>query len=98
MANGKGQCYKVVTSASLLTISKLVVKTYSQQPKTRPSKIQMVIFRTKFWSCFQMVAILFLPFENRIELFSSASLGHFGIKNILFMTLFFIKRSRLATI
>jgi hypothetical protein len=24
---GKGQCYKVVTSASLLTISKLVVKT-----------------------------------------------------------------------
>jgi hypothetical protein len=27
VANGKGQCYKVVSSASLLTISKLVVKT-----------------------------------------------------------------------
>jgi hypothetical protein len=29
---------------------------------------------------------------------NSASLDHFGIKNILFVTLFFIKQSRLATI
>jgi hypothetical protein len=46
---------------------------YSQHPKTGPSGIQMVIFRTKFWSGFQMVghlvlaAILLKPFENRTK-------------------------------
>jgi hypothetical protein len=43
-----------------------------------------------------MADILLLPFENRTGLFSLASLGHFSIKNILFMTLFFIKWSRLS--
>jgi hypothetical protein len=41
---------------------------------------------------------LLLPFENRTGLFSLVSLDRFGIKNILFMTLFFKKQSRLATI
>jgi hypothetical protein len=44
----------------------------------------MVIFQTKVGSGFQMAAILFLPFENRTGLFSSASQDHFGIKNILY--------------
>jgi hypothetical protein len=42
-------------------------------------------------------AILFLPSESRTEVFVTSSLDRFGIKNILFVTLFFIKRSRLAT-
>jgi hypothetical protein len=53
----------------------------------------------KFLSGFQMVlaAISFLPFENQTGHFLT-SLVHFVMNKIFFMTLFFIKRSRLATI
>jgi hypothetical protein len=64
--------------------------------KTGPSGIKMVIFWKKIWSGFQMATYLFLPFENRTGLFSSASLDHFAMNKIFFMTLFFIKRSKLA--
>jgi hypothetical protein len=47
------------------------------------SGIRMVNSRTLFWSGYRMVVM-------------TASLDRFGIKNILFMTLFFIKRSRLG--
>ncbi len=49
-------------------------------------------------SGFRMVAaILFLPFENRTGRFFIASLDHFVMNKIFFMTLFFIKRSMLVT-
>jgi hypothetical protein len=43
-----------------------------------------------------MAAILFLPFEIRTDFFLTSSLYCFVMNKILFMTLFFIKRSRLA--
>jgi hypothetical protein len=55
---------------------------YSQHPKSGLSGFQMVIFRTQFVSGFQMVVM-------------TASLENFIIKIIFFMTIFFIKRSRL---
>jgi hypothetical protein len=39
---------------------------------------------------------VFLPFENRTGRFFIASLDRFAMNKIFFMTLFFIKRSRLA--
>jgi hypothetical protein len=76
----------------------LTVYEYSIPLNTEPSGFRMVTFRTLFLSGFQMAAILFLPFENWTEVFLTSSLDRFGIKNILFMRIFFIKRSRLATI
>ncbi len=64
---------------------------YSTPPNTGLSGIRMVIFRTQFVSGFQMHS------KSGPDIFLT-SLDRFGIKNILFMTLFFIKRSRLATI
>jgi hypothetical protein len=69
---------------------------YSIQPNTGLSGIRMAIFRTLFGSGYQMAAILFLPFENQTEVFLTSSLDYFDIKNILFMTIFFKKRSRLG--
>ncbi len=43
-----------------------------------------------------VAAILFLPFEIRTGHFLT-SLNRFAINKIFFITLFFIKRSRLAT-
>jgi hypothetical protein len=44
-----------------------------------------------------MAAILFLPSESRTVVFLTSSLDRCEIKNILFITLFFLKWSRLAT-
>jgi hypothetical protein len=62
---------------------------YSRHPKAGPSGFRMVISRTKFGSGIQMA------FKTRSEVFS-ASLDRFGMNKIFFMTLFFIKMSRLA--
>jgi hypothetical protein len=44
----------------------------------------------QYLSSFQMVAaILFLPSKSRTEVFLTSSLDFFGMKNILFMSLFF---------
>jgi hypothetical protein len=43
-----------------------------------------------------MAAILFLPFEIQTEAFLTFSLDRFVMNKIFFMTLFIIKRSRLA--
>ncbi len=43
-----------------------------------------------------MAAILFLPFEIQTEVFLTSSLDRFLMNKIFFMTLIFIKRSRLA--
>jgi hypothetical protein len=43
-----------------------------------------------------MAAILFLPFEIRTEIFLTSSLDRLVMNKIFFMTIFFIKRSRLA--
>jgi hypothetical protein len=57
---------------------------------------EWMAFLTLFVSGFQMVStILFLPFEIQTGYFLT-SLDRFGKKNILFMTIFFIKRSRLG--
>ncbi len=53
----------------------------------------------QYLSGFQMVKTKWpLPFESRTGLFSSASQDRFVMNKIFFMTLFFIKRFRLATI
>jgi hypothetical protein len=72
---------------------------YSDPPNTGLSGFQMVIFRTLLKSGFQMVlaAILLKTIRKPDRTFLTASLDGFGMKKIFFMTLFFIKRSRLAT-
>jgi hypothetical protein len=57
---------------------KINLAEYSQHPKTGPSGIQMVIFRTLFESRFQMAlaAILFLPFKNRTKKSGFQMVGH----------------------
>ena len=70
-------------------IRMLTVYMYSEHPKAGLSGFQMVISRTLFGSGIQMA------FESRSENFL-ASLDRFGMNKIFFMTLFFIKRSRLA--
>jgi hypothetical protein len=60
-------------------------------PNTGLSGIRMVSFWTQFVSDFRIHS------KSGRNIFLT-SLDRFGIKNILFITLFFIKRSRLATI
>jgi hypothetical protein len=67
------------------------IRIYSIPPNTGLSGIRMVSFRTQFVSDFRIHS------KSGPDMFLN-SLDRFSIKNILFMTLFFIKRSRLATI
>jgi hypothetical protein len=73
----------------LLQMNKnFIAYNYSERPNTGPSGFRTVIVRTLLGPVFKWLAILFLPFKNRIENFLTSSLDHFKQKNILFMTFY----------